>query len=142
MRAEKKATICDDLLFIRFRNYVRWTIGLSISRGLRENNIDYNQLAKLMNRSPALMYKFLGGRNNMTIDTIAEIAYVGKIPIKDAFGFYRIEKSFEYWKEVHESMGLPRTRNVDLFIENPLLEGSPEEYEYISYPDFKLPGQD
>ena len=133
MRAEKKATICDDLLFIRFRNYVRWTIGLSITRGLRENNIDYNQLAKLMNRSPALMYKFLGGRNNMTIDTVAEIAYVAKIPIKDAFGFYRIEKSFEYWKEVDQSLGLPRTRNIGLFIENPLLEGPLEEYQYKSY---------
>ena len=133
MRAEKKVTICDDLLFIRFRNCVRWTIGLCISRELRKNNIDYNKLAKLMNRSPSLMYKFLGGRNNMTIDTIAEIAYVAKIPIKDAFGIYRIENSFEYWKEVDQSMGLPRTRNIGLFIENPLLEGPPEEYQYKSY---------
>ena len=133
MRAEKKVTICDDLFFIRFRNYVRWTIGLCISKELRKNNIDYNKLAKLMNRSPSLMYKFLGGRNNMTIDTIAEIAYVAKIPIKDAFGFYRIEKSFEYWKEVDQSMGLPRTRNIGLFIENPLLEGPLEEYQYKSY---------
>ena len=129
MRAENRTKNFNDDLFLRVRDYVRWTIGLSISRGLRENKIDYNQLAKLMNRSPALMYKFLGGRNNMTIDTIAEIAYVAKIPIKDAFGFYRIEKSFEYWKEVDRSMGLPRTRNIGLFIENPLLEGSPEEYQ-------------
>ena len=129
MRAENRTKNFNDDLFLRVRDYVRWTIGLSISRGLRENKIDYNQLAKLMNRSPALMYKFLGGRNNMTIDTIAEIAYVAKIPIKDAFGFYRIEKSFEYWKEVDRSMGLPRTRNIGLFIENPLLAGSPEEYQ-------------
>ena len=129
MRAENRTKNFNDDLFLRVRDYVRWTIGLSISRGLRENKIDYNQLAKLMNRSPALMYKFLGGRNNMTIDTIAEIAYVAKIPIKDAFGFYRIEKSFEYWKEVDRSMGLPRTRTIGLFIENPLLEGSPEEYQ-------------
>ena len=133
MRAENRNKNFNDDLFLRVRDYVRWTIGLSISRGLRENKIDYNQLAKLMNRSPALMYKFLGGRNNMTIDTIAEIAYVAKIPIKDAFGFYRIEKSFEYWKEVDRSMGLPRTRNIGLFIENPLLEGPPEEYQYKSY---------
>jgi len=129
MRAENRTKNFNDDLFLRVRDYVRWTIGLSISRGLRENKIDYNQLAKLMNRSPALMYKFLGGRNNMTIDTIAEIAYVAKIPIKDAFGFYRIEKSFEYWKEVDRSMGLPRTRTIGLFIENPLLEGPPEEYQ-------------
>jgi transcriptional regulator with XRE-family HTH domain len=136
MRAENRAKNFNDDLFLRVRDYVRWTIGLCISRELRKNGVDYNQLAKLMNRSPALMYKFLGGRNNMTIDTIAEIAYVGKIPIKDAFGFYRIEKSFEYWKEVDRSMGLPRTRNIGFFIENPLLEGPPEEYQYKSYLNF------
>ena len=69
----------------------------------------------------------------MTIDTIAEIAYVAKIPIKDAFGFYSIEETFEYWREVDQSIGLPRGRTVGLFIENPLLEGPPEEYEFKLY---------
>lgn len=133
MRAEKKSEVFNDPLFLRVRNYVRWTIALCISRELHNNDLDYKQLANLMNRSPALMYKFLGGRSNLTIDTIAEIAYVGKIPIKNAFGFYSIEKSFEYWKEIHESMNLPRRRNVGLFIENPLLEGPPEDYQYKSY---------
>ena len=95
MRAEKKSEVFKDPLFLRFRSYVRWTIALCISRELHNNDLDYKQLANLMNRSPALMYKFLGGRSNLTIDTIAEIAYVGKIPIKNAFGFYSIEKSFE-----------------------------------------------
>ena len=129
MRAEKRSKKFDDELFLRVRDYVRWTIGLCISRELRKNGIDYNQLAKLMNRSPSLMYKFLGGRNNMTIDTIAEIAYVGKIPIKDAFGIYNIEATFDDWREFDRSMGLPRCRNVGLFIENPLLEGPIEEYQ-------------
>ena len=140
MRAENRTENFNDDLFLRVRDYVRWTIGLCISRELRKNGIDYNLLAKLMNRSPSLMYKFLGGRNNMTIDTIAEIAYVAKIPIKDAFGFYSIENSFESWKEFDRSINLPRSRRVGLFIENPLLKGPPEEYQYKSYPNF--PGLD
>lgn len=140
MRAEKKSEIFNDPLFLRFREYVRWTIGLCVSRGLRNNGIDYNQLAKLMHRSPSLIYKFLGGRNNMTIDTIAEIAFVGKVPIKEAFGFYKVEESFEYWKEVDKSMDFPRGRYVGLFMENPLLEGPKEEYEDKRFPNF--PGLD
>jgi transcriptional regulator with XRE-family HTH domain len=129
MRAEKKqGKLKDDFLFDRFRDYVRWTIGLRISDGLSDNRIQKQDLAILMQRTPTIIYKFLGGRSNLTIDTIAEIAYVAKIPISKIFDFYHLEKAFEERKAEEKSLGWGHLRKMGLYLENPLLEGPPEDY--------------
>ncbi len=129
MRAEKKqGKLKDDILFKRFRDYVRWTIGLRIGDEIRKKRLDRNEFAKMMNRTPTLTYKWTGGRSNLSIDTIAEIAYVAKIPISKIFDFYGIEKAFEERKAEEKSLGWLHLRRMGHYIENPLLEGPPEEY--------------
>ena len=59
MRAEKKqGKLKDDFLFIRFRNYVRWTIGLQIGDEIQKKRLDRDEFAKMMNRNPTLTYKW------------------------------------------------------------------------------------
>jgi transcriptional regulator with XRE-family HTH domain len=129
MRAEKKqGKLKDDFLFNRFRDYVRWTIGLRIGDEISKKRIDRYQLAKMMNRTPTLTYKWTGGKSNLSIDTIAEIAYVAKIPISKIFDFYHLEKAFEERKAEEKSLGWGHLRKMGRYLENPLLEGPPEDY--------------
>ena len=130
MRAEKKqGKLKDDILFKRFRDYVRWTIGLRIGDEVRKKRLDRNEFAKMMNRTPTLTYKWTGGRSNLSIDTIAEIAYVAKIPISKIFDFYLLEKTFEETNEDNKlNFGWKRIRKIGYYLENPLLEGRHEEY--------------
>jgi transcriptional regulator with XRE-family HTH domain len=130
MRAEKKqGKLKDDFLFIRFRNYVRWTIGLRIGDEIGKKRLDRDEFAKMMNRTPTLTYKWTGGRSNLSIDTIAEIAYVAKIPISKIFDFYHLEKAFEVRNADNKlNFGWKRIRKIGYYLENPLLEGPPEEY--------------
>jgi hypothetical protein len=47
MRAEKKqGKLKDDFLFNRFRDYVRWTIGLRIDDEISKKRIDKYELAQ------------------------------------------------------------------------------------------------
>jgi transcriptional regulator with XRE-family HTH domain len=130
MRAEKKqGKLKDDFLFIRFRDYVRWTIGLQIGDEIQKKCLDRDEFAKMMNRTPTLTYKWTGGRSNLSIDTIAEIAYVAKIPISKIFDFYHLEKAFEVRNAENKlHLGWKRIRKIGYYLENPLLEGPPEEY--------------
>jgi transcriptional regulator with XRE-family HTH domain len=130
MRAEKKqGKLKDDFLFIRFRDYVRWTIGLQIGDEIQKKRLDRDEFAKMMNRTPTLTYKWTGGRSNLSIDTIAEIAYVAKIPISKIFDFYHLEKAFEETNAENKlNFGWKRIRKIGYYLENPLLEGPPEDY--------------